>query len=99
MSLVMPKPEAHAFERRAELIAGLREIVPGDGVIVDERSLAAYESDGLTAYRQVPLVAVLPETTAQVSRRRAICLKSRKTSPTCFAACPRYWPLSLTNAE
>src|SRR5262249_16606738 len=27
-----------------------------------------YESDGLTAYRQLPMVVVLPDTTAQVSR-------------------------------
>jgi glycolate oxidase len=45
----------------------LRRIVPGEGVIADSASLRAYESDGLTAYRQVPLVVVLPETTAQVS--------------------------------
>ncbi len=29
--------------------------------------MRAYETDGLTAYRQMPLVVVLPETTAQVS--------------------------------
>jgi glycolate oxidase len=48
-------------------VAALRGIVPGEGVISDPASLRAYESDGLTAYRQVPLVVVLPETTAQVS--------------------------------
>ncbi len=29
--------------------------------------MRAFETDGLTAYRQMPLVVVLPETTAQVS--------------------------------
>jgi glycolate oxidase len=48
-------------------VEALRAIVPGEGVISDPASLRAYESDGLTAYRQVPLVVVLPETTAQVS--------------------------------
>ncbi len=41
--------------------------MPGEAVIVDDDGLRAYESDGLTAYRQMPLVVVLPETTAQVS--------------------------------
>src|SRR4029077_14290852 len=36
-------------------------------VIDDTASMAAYESDGLTAYRQLPMVVVLPETTEQVS--------------------------------
>ncbi len=34
----------------------------------DAVALRAFESDGLTAYRQPPLVAVLPETTEQVAR-------------------------------
>ncbi|MGE5766833.1 MAG: FAD-linked oxidase C-terminal domain-containing protein, partial [Bacteroidota bacterium] len=53
--------------------AALRAIVPGEGVIVDEEELRAYESDGLTAYRQLPLIVVLPETTEQVSRVLKCC--------------------------
>ena len=44
----------------------MRAIVPGEGVI-DPDALRPYESDALTAYRQPPLVVVLPETTAQIS--------------------------------
>ena len=63
----MPVPDGAVMSRRGEIVAALRGIVPGEGVISDPASLRAYESDGLTAYRQVPLVVVLPETTAQVS--------------------------------
>ena len=42
-------------------------IVPGEGVIAGEREMRPYESDGLTAYRQLPMVVVLPETTEQVA--------------------------------
>jgi glycolate oxidase len=42
-------------------------IVPGEGVIAQPIEMRAFETDGLTAYRQMPLVVVLPETTAQVS--------------------------------
>jgi glycolate oxidase len=63
----MPEPDAGVLARRAAIVARLRAIVPGEGVIDQPESLAAYESDGLTAYRTRPMVCVLPETTAQVS--------------------------------
>lgn len=67
MSITMPAPDQSVIDRRASIIAALRTIVPGEGVISDESSLRVFESDGLTAYRQPPMVAVLPETVAQVS--------------------------------
>jgi glycolate oxidase len=65
--LTMPIPDAEAIGRRAEIASALRQIVPGEGVIEAPIEMRAYETDGLTAYRQMPLVVVLPETTAQVS--------------------------------
>ncbi len=63
----MPEPDATVLARRAEIVSALRDIVPGEGVIEHEEELRPYETDGLTAYRQLPLAVVLPETTAQVS--------------------------------
>jgi glycolate oxidase len=63
----MPEPDQSVLARRAEIIAALCAIVPGEGVIDHPDALRVYESDGLTAYRQPPMVAVLPETTAQVA--------------------------------
>ncbi|MEW5421419.1 FAD-linked oxidase C-terminal domain-containing protein [Amorphus sp. 3PC139-8] len=71
--LVMPDIDPDALSRRAEIVAGLRAIVPGEGVIANETEMRAYESDGLTAYRQMPLAVVLPETVDQVSRVLAFC--------------------------
>src|SRR5215813_12015063 len=67
MSLRMPEPDAAILGRRERIVATLRTIVPGEGVIATERELRPFESDGLTAYRQMPMVVVLPETTDQVS--------------------------------
>ncbi len=67
MTMQMPEPDATVLARRAEIVSALREIVPGEGVIEHEEELRPYETDGLTAYRQLPLAVVLPETTAQVS--------------------------------
>src|SRR6478735_10285163 len=67
MSLVMPAADEAVLARRAQIVADLQAIVPGEGVIAAERAMRPYESDGLTAYRQMPMVVVLPETTAQVA--------------------------------
>jgi glycolate oxidase len=73
MTLKMPAPDRSVLDRRAEIVAALRAMVPGEGVIDHPDGLKPYESDGLTAYRQPPMVVVLPETTAQVSRVLAWC--------------------------
>jgi len=64
----MPAPDQKTLSRRGEIARAMAAIVPGDGVITDAESLRAYESDGLTAYRQPPLLVVLPRTTEQVSK-------------------------------
>ena len=69
----MPDPDKIVLSRRTEIIAALRSIVPGEGVIAEEEELRAYECDGLTAYRQLPMIVVLPETTAQVSEILTYC--------------------------
>jgi glycolate oxidase len=69
----MPEPDATIIARKDEIATALRRIVPGEGVIVEEDELRPYESDGLTAYRQPPLMVVLPETVDQVSRVLRYC--------------------------
>jgi glycolate oxidase len=73
MSIQMPEPDRSVLARRDEIVAALRNIVPGEGVISAPHELRPYESDGLTAYRQPPMVVVLPETVAQVSAILAWC--------------------------
>lgn len=64
--ILMPEPDQQVLARRAEIVAALRRIVPGEGVVDSEADLRAFECDALTAYRQPPMVAVLPSTTGQV---------------------------------
>jgi glycolate oxidase len=63
----MPEPDAAVLARRDAIVAALGAIVPGEGVIASEAGRRPFECDGLTAYRQLPMVVVLPETTAQVA--------------------------------
>jgi glycolate oxidase len=77
VTVAMPAPDQSVLARRDRIVAGLRAIVPGEGVIAAEREMRPYESDGLTAYRQLPMVVVLPETKEQVSRVLAFCHAER----------------------
>jgi glycolate oxidase len=72
-SLVMPEAKPEVLARRAAIAADLSAIVPGEGVVVDPDGLRPFESDGLTAYRQMPMLVVLPETIEQVSRVLRYC--------------------------
>jgi glycolate oxidase len=69
----MPELDARILARRDEVVTALRSIVPGEGVIASERAMKPYESDGLTAYRQLPMVVVLPDSTEQVARVLRYC--------------------------
>jgi len=73
MSVTMPAADEAVLGRRGAIVRALSAIVSGEGVIAGEREMRPYESDGLTAYRQLPMVVVLPETTEQVARVLAYC--------------------------
>ena len=69
----MPDLDADVLARRREIVQALRRIVPGEGVIDAEDEMRVFESDGLTAYRTLPMVVVLPEDTGQISRVLRYC--------------------------
>ena len=55
------------------LIDALQKIIPADLLLFEEEDLKPYECDGLSAYRAVPLVVVLPETIEQVQQVLTLC--------------------------
>jgi len=73
MSVRMPEADGAVLARREAIVKALRSMVPGEGVIATTREMKPFETDGLTAYRQLPMVVVLPETTEQVSQVLAYC--------------------------
>jgi glycolate oxidase len=73
MSVRMPEADGAVLARRESIVKALRAIVPGEGVIAGDREMRPFESDGLTAYRQLPMVVVLPETAKQVSEVLRYC--------------------------
>ena len=69
----MPNPDALIVARRNAIVAGLARVA-GNAILVSEESgLRAFETDALTAYRALPLAAVLPRTTGDVSRILKFC--------------------------
>ncbi len=71
--LAVLEPDVKVIDRREQLIHGLRELVPPAAVVADEDGRRAFETDALTAYKQMPLAAVLPTTTEQISRILKFC--------------------------
>src|SRR6478735_5330731 len=60
-----PQPLQRA-ERQAEVVAALRKVLPDHALLYQSEDTTPYECDGLTAYRQRPLVVALPESEDQV---------------------------------
>lgn len=71
--IALPPPKAEILARRAEIVAALSAICPGEGTISEPIRLKPYETDGLSAYRQPPLAVVLPTTTEQVAAVMRYC--------------------------
>lgn len=62
---------------RDELIRLMEGAVGREGVVSRREQLRTYECDGLTSYRVVPDLVVLPETAAQVRDVVEICYRNR----------------------
>jgi glycolate oxidase len=57
------------------LIAQLRTVLGPDGVLTDRQELRTYECDGLTHYKVMPAVVVLPDTAEQVAQVVQACVQ------------------------
>jgi glycolate oxidase len=53
--------------RQREVVAALSAVLPAHALLWQSEDTTPYECDGLTAYRQRPLVVALPETEPQVA--------------------------------
>jgi len=69
----LPEPDADVLSRRDKIVSDLSAILAADSVIADPDGLSVYEADGLSAYRQRPLVVVLPKTTQEISNVLSYC--------------------------
>ncbi|MFM7847664.1 MAG: FAD-linked oxidase C-terminal domain-containing protein [Rubrivivax sp.] len=67
MNAPLPAVALDRAARQREIVAALAPLVPVHALLWQPEDTVPYECDGLTAYRQQPLVVVLPETEGQVA--------------------------------
>ncbi|MBK9235393.1 MAG: FAD-binding protein [Rhodoferax sp.] len=69
MNAPLPSSQAEILrrnERQAQVVQALQEVLPAHALLWHREDTTPYECDGLTAYRERPLVVALPETYEQV---------------------------------
>ena len=66
---------AFTLSRQHEVVNALRAVLPAHSILFNEEDTRPYECDGLSAYRQLPMVVVLPENEAQIVDILKICLR------------------------
>ncbi|MDE2402825.1 MAG: FAD-binding protein [Burkholderiales bacterium] len=64
-TVTAPNPPLRV-QRQREVVAALQRVLPTRSVLWHDESVAPYECDGLSAYRQRPLAVALPETHEEV---------------------------------
>ena len=71
MNAPLPATTAEALatrnRRQAEVVGALAAVLPAHALLFRREDTVPYECDGLTAYRELPLVVALPETEVQVA--------------------------------
>lgn len=66
-------PSEHDALRQQEVAAALRAVLPAHAVLFKPEDTRPYECDGLSMYRQLPMVVVLPENEAQIQAVLRVC--------------------------
>jgi glycolate oxidase len=64
---------AQRADRQLQVVRALQAVLPPESLLWQAEDTTPYECDGLTAYRQRPLVVALPETEAQVQAVLRVC--------------------------
>ena len=63
--------------RQRQIVSALRSVLPEACVLYREEDTRAYECDGLTLYRQLPMVVALPESETQLAQLLKLCHAER----------------------
>ena len=57
---------ADIASRRAQVSEALHKVLPARAILSAPEDTRPYECDGLAAYRQLPMIVVLPDSEAQI---------------------------------
>ena len=76
-NLMMPRIDKKTILKKKIIVKNLKKIVKPENVLDHEDELRPFETDGLSAYKQKPLIVVFPENTEQVSKILRYCNDER----------------------
>ena len=76
-SLQMPKVQKSIISNRDKIVSDIGKILKKENILFHDDEIRPYETDALTAYRQTPLLVVLPETIEEVSLILKYCNKNK----------------------
>ena len=89
-SLQMPKVDSSILSKKDKIVSEMGRMINPKNVLSHPDELRPFETDGLTAYRQMPLVVVMPETVEEVSNILKYCNDNK------VKVVPRGAPLGTT---
>ena len=72
-NLLMPKVDKKALQKKEDLVKNLKKIIKPEHVLDHQDELRPFETDGLSAYKQKPMIVVFPENTEEISKILAHC--------------------------
>tara|TARA_B100000965_G_scaffold295230_1_gene253273 strand:- start:3141 stop:4637 length:1497 start_codon:yes stop_codon:yes gene_type:complete len=72
-SLKMPKVEKSIVSMKDTIVSDLKKFINSKNILSHKDELRPYETDALSAYKQEPLLVVLPETVEEVSEILKYC--------------------------
>ena len=59
--LKMPKPDKKIIANKSEILQDLKKILKSENILSHDDEVKPYETDALSAYKQIPMVVLLPE--------------------------------------
>ena len=76
-NLAMPKIDRKLIANKMNIVSDLKKIIKPENVLYHEDETRPFETDGLSAYKQKPLIVVFPENTKDVSKILSYCNQNR----------------------
>ena len=73
----MPKIDRKLIAKKNDIVTDLKKIIKTENILYNNDEIKPFETDGLTAYKQKPLIVVFPENTKEVSELLAYCNEHR----------------------
>ncbi|MDC1096706.1 FAD-linked oxidase C-terminal domain-containing protein [Pelagibacteraceae bacterium] len=76
-NLQMPKVNKSIISNKDKIVSEIGKFIKKDNILFDDNETKPYETDALAAYKQAPLIVVLPETVEEVRKILKYCNENK----------------------